>query len=216
MSREIQRNPRVRDLQAEKGFARPTRLFVLALGAYWSLVGCGGTLELSAPTRGKSSEHRIETKVQESPIVVPTTGEGILQAVRDLDANVVLLNVWATWCRPCREEFPDILRLQREYQDEGLKVILVSGDFDTEIREVIAFLAGQGVDFPSYIKAGSDMDFINAINPEWSGALPATFIYDADGTMRHFWEGKVSYVKFEQSILEVLRKGVKWDSETTE
>ncbi len=171
---------------------------------------------MSAPTRGKSAEHRVETKGQESPIVVPTTGEEILQAVRDLDADAVLLNVWATWCRPCREEFPDILRLQREYRDQGLKVILVSGDFDTEIPQVIEFLAEQGVDFPSYIKAGSDMEFINAMNPEWSGALPATFIYDADGTMRHFWERKASYVEFEQSILEVLREGVKWDSETTE
>ncbi len=216
MSGEFQRNLRVRDLQAEKGFAWPTRLFVLALGAYWSLMGCGGTLELSAPTSGKSAEHRVETRGQESPIVVPTTGEEILQAVRDLDADAVLLNVWATWCRPCREEFPDILRLQREYRDQGLKVILVSGDFDTEIPQVIEFLAEQGVDFPSYIKAGSDMEFINAMNPEWSGALPATFIYDADGTMRHFWEGKASYVEFEQSILEALREGVKWESETTE
>lgn len=198
-----------RDSRAVGVFLQSACCLLLALSGYWSLVGCGGTLELSAPTRGKSAEDRVETKVHESPIVVPTTGEQILGEVRDLDANVVLLNVWATWCQPCREELPDILRLQREYQDEGLRVILVSGDFDTEIPQVIEFLAEQGVDFPSYIKAGSDMEFINAMNPEWSGALPATFIYDADGTMRHFWDGKASYVEFEQSILEVLREGVK-------
>ncbi|MEO8603545.1 MAG: hypothetical protein ABI629_13300, partial [bacterium] len=63
----------------------------------------------------------------------------------------------------------------------------------------------QGVDFPTYIKTGDDMQFINAFDPKWSGALPATFIYDGTGQLRHALLGKSSYAQFEAKVLDVLQ-----------
>lgn len=140
------------------------------------------------------------------PAVIPAGAEELLRAVRAEGARAVLVNVWATWCMPCREEFPHLLRLRREYGPRGLRVILVSGDFDSEMPAVVRFLEEQGVDFPTYIKSGKDMEFIDALEPRWSGALPATFIYDARGSLRHFWEHKASYATFEQRVLEVLNQ----------
>ncbi|HYM81181.1 MAG TPA: TlpA disulfide reductase family protein, partial [Candidatus Limnocylindria bacterium] len=101
--------------------------------------------------------------------------------MREPGAEVVLVNIWATWCAPCREEFPDLMRLNERYRDRGLRLILVSADFEDQLPLARRFLAKQGVDFPSYLKTGDDMRFINAMDSRWTGALPATLIYDGRG-----------------------------------
>jgi len=127
-----------------------------------------------------------------------------LAAVRAPGAKAVVVNVWATWCEPCREEFPDLVRLGHEYAGRGVRLVLVSGDFDSEKPAVTKFLTDQGVDFATYIKSGDDMQFINGLNPKWTGALPATFVYDGQGRQRDFWEGKASYAKMEERLRRVL------------
>ena len=132
-------------------------------------------------------------------------GEQVLKVVRESGAPAVLVNVWATWCIPCREEFPDLIRLYRQYRDRGFRLILISADFASEEDDARAFLAEHGVDFPSYLKVGDDMEFINTLDERWTGALPASFIYDVRGNLQHFWEGKASYEQMKESVLEVLR-----------
>lgn len=139
-----------------------------------------------------------------TPAAQPADAPAVLAAVQAPGAKATVLNVWATWCEPCREEFPDLVRLGHEYSDRGVRLVLVSGDFDTEKAAVDKFLADQGVDFATYIKSGDDMKFINGLNPKWSGALPATFVYDGQGRLRDFWEGKASYEKMEERLLRVL------------
>jgi hypothetical protein len=65
-------------------------------------------------------------------------------------------------------------------------------------------LAGQGVDFVSYLKTGDDMTFIESLNPRWTGALPATFVYDGAGRQQRFWEGKATFDTMLRHVLEVL------------
>lgn len=136
--------------------------------------------------------------------VVPATAAEVLRAVRAPGARAVMVNVWATWCLPCREEMPDILRLRRAYAARGLRLILVSGDFSTDGDQAAAFLREQGVDFTTYLKNGGDMDFIDAFDPQWSGALPATFIYDGEGHLRHAIHGLASYAQLERDVRDVL------------
>ncbi len=139
-----------------------------------------------------------------APAPTPATAAQVLDAVRAAKKPVVVVNLWATWCIPCREEFPDLMKLRRAYKDRGIEVLLVSGDFSSERDQATTFLTEQGVDFPTYIKTGDDMAFINAFDPKWSGALPATFIYDGQGTLRHALLGKSSYAQFEEKVLDVL------------
>jgi thiol-disulfide isomerase/thioredoxin len=143
----------------------------------------------------------------EGRVLLPASAAQVLTAVREPGASVVVVNVWATWCIPCREEFPDLLRLRRSYRDRGLRLVLVSGDFSSERDAALGFLAEQGVDFPTYLKEGDDMEFINALDRRWSGALPATFVYDSSGMLQHFREGKTSYADFETMVQGVLAQG---------
>ena len=138
------------------------------------------------------------------PEIVPATATDVLRAVRAPGARAVVVNVWATWCLPCREEMPDILRLRRAYAAQGVRLILVSGDFRADRDQAAAFLHEQGVDFTTYLKTDGDMEFIDAFDPQWSGALPATFVYDGEGHLRHAIHGLTSYDQLEHEVKTVL------------
>jgi thiol-disulfide isomerase/thioredoxin len=167
------------------------------------------TLALSVAARpGRATENGRRARASPLPVedvsVKSATAAEILRAVRASDAPVVLVNVWATWCLPCRQEFPDIVRLRKSWAGRGLRVIFVSGDFESELPAVKRFLAEQGVDFPTYLKRGKDMEFIDAFDPKWSGALPATFLYDRSGTRRRSLFGKSSYDRLEGAVRKLL------------
>lgn len=138
------------------------------------------------------------------PPLTPVSSAELKRIIRESEAPVVLVNMWATWCGPCREEFPDLMRLHRAYASRGLKMVLVS--WDVEPRVAQEFLARQGVDFVSYIKteAEGDTAFIDAVDSRWSGAFPATLIYDRARTVRVLWEGKRSYAEFESAVRALL------------
>ena len=139
-----------------------------------------------------------------SPPVLAVSGAALVDTVREQGAKAVLVNVWATWCVTCREEFPDLLRLRRELAPRGLAVLFVSGDFASELPAVREFLLAQGVDFPTYIKSGGDMELIDALQPQWSGALPASFVYDEAGRLVRWWQGNAAFDTFVERVADVL------------
>jgi thiol-disulfide isomerase/thioredoxin len=130
----------------------------------------------------------------------------VLAAVRAPGARAVLVNVWATWCDPCREELPELLRFYRQHRAMGLRLVLVSADDEEQRAEVGRVLAeAGGADLPTFIKHGDDDVFVNGLDPRWSGALPATFLYDGRGNRRRFWPGVVSYRALETGVGGLLR-----------
>ena len=120
---------------------------------------------------------------------------GLQNLISQRNGRVLFINVWATWCIPCREEFPDLVRLTNTFQDRPVEIIAISADYPDEIdSKVIPFLESQRVNFPVYVQnfAGQE-DFINFLNRGWSGALPASFIYNTGGEQKSFLLGKQSY-----------------------
>ena len=134
------------------------------------------------------------------PDLVPVTAADVNALVAGSDAAVVVLNVWATWCQPCREEFPDLLSLRQRYAADRLQLLLVSGDFEDQRPAVEAFLREHGVDFTTYLKTGKDMEFIDAIDPRWTGALPVTLVYNRDRTDHLLHEGKATLADLERWV----------------
>ena len=135
--------------------------------------------------------------------------QAILSEVRKPGAKAVLVNVWATWCLPCRAEMPSLLRFYREHRDEGLRLVLVSVDDEDNRDEVVRFLTSQGVDFQTWMKQGDDMSFIDALNPQWSGALPASFLFDGRGRVQQSWYGGITPDALKAALDKLLprRKG---------
>lgn len=113
--------------------------------------------------------------------------------------KAVLINVWATWCAPCIKEFPEIVKLQRNYPDK-LKVIFVSADFPGQRDAALEFLKEQKVDWTTYFKTGKDQQFIESLSKSWTGALPFTKVVGLNGDLVASWEQSASYEKFEHHV----------------
>jgi thiol-disulfide isomerase/thioredoxin len=141
-----------------------------------------------------------------APKVVPARIETVLSAIRKPGARAVLVNVWATWCEPCREEMPDIVRAYRANKAEGLRLVLVSSDDQDNRAEAEKFLASQGVDVDSFLKVGDDMAFIDGLEPRWSGALPASFIFDGRGHVLSFWPRQITPDELNAKLTEALKR----------
>ncbi|MGH9866726.1 MAG: TlpA disulfide reductase family protein [Candidatus Polarisedimenticolia bacterium] len=143
-----------------------------------------------------------------APEVRPIDRDGLSSLLRAQRGRVVVLNMWATWCEPCREEFPAFVALDRELRDLGVSVLAVSLDSASALEtEVRPFLASQGASFSCFIKSPGDDDaFINAIDPTWSGALPATFLYDQTGRRIQAFSGTVTLERLRRAVTPLLAK----------
>ena len=128
----------------------------------------------------------------------------IMAAIKAPGAQAVLVTVWATWCEPCREEMPDLVRFYREHRGKGLRLVMVSADDEDQAATVARVLAEEGLDAKAFIKTGSDAAFIDSLDPKWRGALPATFLFDGKGTRRHSWLGPVTYQSLRSRVVELL------------
>jgi thiol-disulfide isomerase/thioredoxin len=161
-----------------------------------ALAGCSRPGAERAPAPGRAAAA--------GPPLVPITASEILERARHPGARATLVNVWATWCAPCRKEFPDLLRVARARAGQGLRLMLVSADYEDQEPAVRAFLGARAVSDTTYLKTGDDMAFINTLSPKWSGALPATFIYHGGGRLVTFWEGMADEARFRDAVDQAL------------
>ena len=136
--------------------------------------------------------------------LLPITAENLIETIYTYKGEkAVLVNVWALWCKPCLDEFPMVVNLVNEWTN--LEVIFVNVDFEEELESVVGFLNKYHLGSVSYFKKQKDDDFINKLNPNWSGSLPYTAIYSKeDGLLVDYWEGKKDKSRFAQSIQKAL------------
>jgi thiol-disulfide isomerase/thioredoxin len=120
----------------------------------------------------------------------------------------LLVNFWATWCDPCREEFPDLVKLDAEYKGK-IDFITISLDELSEIdRDVPKFLTDMKAPMPAYLlKAQDDEAAIAFVSKEWSGALPLTILYDPSGKQIYYRQGKVKIDTVRAEIDKLLTPG---------
>jgi thiol-disulfide isomerase/thioredoxin len=117
--------------------------------------------------------------------------------------KAVLVNVWATWCGPCVEEFPHLVKLATKYQKDA-DVLFISADFPEQRSDVLAFLNKQGVTQQSFLKDDLDETFINALDSTWTGSIPVTIIYNKNGDKVFFHEGEMTFDAFEKELLSAI------------
>jgi thiol-disulfide isomerase/thioredoxin len=125
-----------------------------------------------------------------------------------------MVTFWATWCEPCRYEFPMVVQLAREYQPKGLAVFGVNLDDDADMHLVRDFLAKTQPPFPSFRqKPGIDVDaFYHGVNPAWTGTMPQTIFYDRSGKMAGYFFGGQPREVFESAIRAILARSASSNS----
>lgn len=119
----------------------------------------------------------------------------------------LLVNFWATWCDPCREEFPDLVKIATDYRTRGLDIALISADDVAEIGTgVPKFLRAMHADaLPVYLLNVNDaQSSIGAVDPDWGGELPATFLLDAHGQVVFKHRGRIDPVELRAALDKVV------------
>ncbi len=143
--------------------------------------------------------------------IIRITTSGVDSLKTSSGSSVVLLNVWASWCAPCIDEMPGLVRLRADYPAKDLDLIMISTDDPDDIDSLVApALSKAGVKFRTYILATGDDDaFIRSLHPDWTGALPATFITDRTSggeTTSTWFVGERSYDDLRAEVSEMLSK----------
>lgn len=117
----------------------------------------------------------------------------------------LLVNFWATWCGPCREEFPDLVKIDTEYRGK-IDFITISLDFIEELNTgVPQFLSEMDAEMPTYLLISADENsLISLIAENWSGGLPFTILYNEKGEKAYLHQGKVSYETLKGEVEKTL------------
>jgi thiol-disulfide isomerase/thioredoxin len=141
---------------------------------------------------------------QTEPLLKDVNAEELKSVIESYEGEkAVLVNVWATWCAPCIEEFPEIVKIQRKY-DDRLRVVFISADFPESRDRALQFLKEQDVNWTTYFKTGNDQEFIETLSDEWTGALPFSKIINRDGEVVASWENSATFSKFDKHVKQAL------------
>lgn len=121
--------------------------------------------------------------------------------------SLSIYNFWATWCKPCIEELPYFEKANSTYKGQNVKVILVNLDFNSKVNDVtIPFIKQKNIKSIVYHITDTDPnEWINKVDPGWSGAIPATVMYQ-NGEKVFFKEGTMSEQELFQEIEMILEK----------
>jgi thiol-disulfide isomerase/thioredoxin len=131
---------------------------------------------------------------------------GYQQVLAKYRGKPLVVNFWATWCEPCRDEYPMIVDLAKQFTAQGVEVVGVDMDDESDMNLVRRFIARMQPPFPNYRqKTGIDLDkFYDGINPQWKGTMPQTMFYGKDGSVVGFFLGSRSRAQFEQAFRATL------------
>lgn len=148
--------------------------------------------------------------------VTPSKGSPVQPAVTKIDekrfaelikpnGKPLLINFWATWCEPCREEFPSLVKIDAEYKGK-IDFITISLDFEEDLKTgVPKFLAAMKATMPTYLLITPDETAaISMVSKEWAGGLPFTVLYEPSGKISYFRQGLVRHDILQQEIDKLL------------
>jgi len=144
-----------------------------------------------------------QTAVPRDPELIDAQGyQKVLEQYR---GKPLVIAFWATWCEPCRDEYPMLNELAKEYAPKGLRVVGVNFDQDGDLILMRRFMARYKPVFPNYRKkAGDETAFTQAVLPDWNGALPASFFYSKDGRQVTHLFGASNRETYETAIRALL------------
>jgi thiol-disulfide isomerase/thioredoxin len=141
---------------------------------------------------------------KDPPLIDLQAYQKILEQHKD---QPLVVTFWATWCEPCRDEYPMLNDLAKQYAPQGLKVVGINLDQDGDIILMRRFLTRYKPVFPNYRKIkGDEAAFSNAVMPGWNGALPASFFYAKGGRQIDHLVGARDHDTYDAAIRTLLAK----------
>jgi cytochrome c biogenesis protein CcmG/thiol:disulfide interchange protein DsbE len=154
----------------------------------------------AAPSGDVGFGPRAELVPPAPPALTALTGPELLDKIRASGKKGVVVNIWASWCDPCRDELPMLARVSTKLEAQGVAIWLVSVDDPEAWPAAKAMLESLNVALPSYAAAPPLSEFKPALASSWRGAIPVSFLFDGTGKLRYSWPGAV----FEEELVPIV------------
>jgi len=137
------------------------------------------------------------------PVSLGTTDlEGVKKLLRNDGKKLRLINIWASWCPPCRGEFPDLVEIYRMYRGRDFEMVGISVDGPETKGNVPAFLEKNQASYPNRIYSGTDIQaLIDVVDPKWEGAIPYTLIVKPGGEVLYRHLGAIEALEVKKAVV---------------
>jgi peroxiredoxin len=136
--------------------------------------------------------------------------DGVKKLLRNDGKKLRLINIWASWCGPCRAEFPDLVEIYRMYRGRDFEMVGISVDGPETKGNVPAFLEKNQASYPNRIYTGADIEaLINVVDPKWEGAIPYTLIVKPGGEVLYRHLGEIEPLEVKKAIVGYLGRTYK-------
>ncbi len=176
----------------------PDRIKILLLLVLMALALVTGMLVREHTREGGAADH--DTLPETRPDFSMPDMAGNQRHISEWDGKIVLLNFWATWCPPCRDEVPLLIEAQERHGDAGLQVIGISLD---ERDKVAAFAEDFGINYPLLVHRTAGIDIAREYGDQ-IGALPYSVIYDAEGRVLAGHTGELHQEDLDRMLKKAL------------
>jgi thiol-disulfide isomerase/thioredoxin len=125
----------------------------------------------------------------------------IRELIKNSSEKLRLINVWASWCGPCVQEFPDFVTIDRIYRSRQFEFISINADKISRKENVLQFLQKNEASNKNYIfNSDNNTELVEAVDPEWSGALPYTILIEQGGKVLYRNQGRIDMVEMRKLI----------------
>jgi thiol-disulfide isomerase/thioredoxin len=148
--------------------------------------------------------NKVNSDWENTPVKLDSINlDGVAELVKNPTKKLLLINVWATWCAPCVMEYPEFVTTQRMYGSRDFEFISISLDNPPQKDKAHAFLEKSHSALKNYIFEGTDKyKFIEALDPNWNGALPYTILFEPGGEVVWSYQGPVDFLELRRKIVD--------------
>ena len=187
---------------------RTKLLSILSIVFVLFIAGCESKPQKAQEIKEDSSKAKEEVLKADSYTLTTTTGAKITFEVangvmlsKQLNGKTVLINFWATWCKPCIKEMPTFTQLQKKYKDNFI-ILAVLFEEDKDVEELSKFMKKHKINFPVTV---GDENFVLAKAFGNIKMIPESFLYTKEGFFVEKFIGEISKSKLENYILEDMK-----------
>lgn len=182
-----------------KPLLRPRKILPLVFFWFGLLLIVGSAYLILRDVAPQTDSSAVPVKVNyTAPELTLTDIEGISRSLADYRGQVVLVNLWATWCPPCKAEMPVIESFYKKYKDQGFTVVAINDGDPT--NDVLQFVRDYKLTFPVWL----DPTYIATEQAFKSLNLPTSYVIDRNGIVQLQWMGSISRKMLDQHLIPLI------------